>query len=121
MTSEWMIERTAERVIKTLKDKLFPDGRFREYLMSGQMQQIYLTAYNAMGIRLKKDHLISLWRQEYAKSYEICELHREHRKLLDIRRNVSRRIRESLQRIKDYDHRHPAADGVRGYTAGVQQ
>jgi len=78
MPSSYYIESCAERIIGTLRDKDFPDGRFRPGTINGQMAEIFLATKKEIGIRLKKKDLITLWKDHYKKKYERIAIENEH-------------------------------------------
>lgn len=99
-TIKWAARNVVD--IHSRRETPITDGRFRENTMKGQMQDIYLTTWRNMGIRLKAKDLAALWEEHCLHDYKRHMLVRKHRDLLRSRDNLNRRIRETARLIKDF-------------------
>jgi hypothetical protein len=94
----------ANRVITALKDKNYRDLRFRG--QAAQMQDIYLAIFQTMGIRLKKEDLINLWKAHCESEHQVRALEEKHRKLLNLKYNVEKRIKAAACELRKAKERY---------------
>lgn len=94
MPAKWELESSAGKIIDTLGDKDFPDGRFRPGTLNGQLAAIYLDTKKEIGIKLKKKDLIALWEDHYKKVYERIAIEKEHIRLQRLAYSADKALRK---------------------------
>lgn len=87
----WNLNFIADRVIDKFSRYRRPDKRFKNENISGQMQEIMVTAYKS-GIFLKRKDLVELWKKSFKQKYELELLYLQRREILTQRKNLSRRL-----------------------------